>query len=419
MSYLEENLCFINMDGSIIVEPRESYEELYFPSSGVCLVKRDGLFGYINMDGEVMIPVQYKNAYEFSDNGLAFVTLDNGLGGYINMLGELVIDAVYESGSMFEFGLAAVLQDGNYLFINEFGEEVINHGFKNASGFEYASGLAKVVDADGRHQLIDVDGEVKLSLQADCELDSFKHDTNVTSFSVDGKRALVNAEGEVITGLFDDIVISAGSELHPFLKNGLWGYLNNVGEIAIPNVYLSASEFSDYGVAKVVAFHPLADEKKVTLYINEQDMVVERRLIEAFNHSFADHFEYVYPFHNGLALALKRSVMDDDEYEEDWMDDLNEDRVEELEENPTTLDREPVRNSLYLMKIMFKQMRLPEILSLVSREFDDDILITTSEDHYIEFVCTVNPKFDLDELESFMDDILVGVDAYYHFRQLV
>lgn len=315
LSYIrEENIfigdpigkaCLIDVEGRVIVEAEKDYDEIYYPRNGLCQVSKDGKYGYIDLEGRLVIPLKYEAAYEFSDSGLAYVVCENGLGGYINKEDEFIIPPIYESGSSFKFGLAAVAKDGEYIFIYENGNKAINHTFKYAGGFAEC-GLAKTELFQGGQGLVRPDSSIALTLKKECELAEFIGTSRVTKFKARGKEALINSQGKIITGLnYDEIIISADSNLNAFLRNGLWGYLDDEGNEVIDNIYKVASEFTEYNSALVGAYNPI-ENKIVDLYINDKDKIIDHSLMDLFNKSFRDKYSKVYRFKDGLALAVKK-----------------------------------------------------------------------------------------------------------------
>lgn len=297
--------CLINIEGQVIVDAEVDYDEIYYPSNGLCQVSKDGKSGYIDENGRLAIPLKYEGTYEFSDNGLAFVLCENGLGGYINKDDEFVIQPTLESGSTFEFGLAAVSKNEEYIFIYENGNKAINKTFKYASGFSEC-GLAKTELFNGQHELIRPDSSIAIRLKKGCELEEFIGDSKVTKFRVDGREALINSKGKIITGLnYDEIRISPYSNLNPFLRNGLWGYLNDEGYEVIANRYIMASEFTEHNLAKVGTYSPIENKVK-SLYINDKDNIIDDKLMDSFNQSFTDKYSEVYGFMKGVSLAIKK-----------------------------------------------------------------------------------------------------------------
>lgn len=297
--------CLINIEGNVLVQTQEDYDELYYPSNGLCQVSKDGKCGYIDQGGSLVIPLRYEEAYEFSDNGLAFVVCENGLGGYINKEDKFLIEPTLESGSTFSFGMAAVSKGGKYIFIYENGKKAIDYVFEYASGFSEC-GLAKVELADGRQELIRPDGSAVITLKKGCEIEEFIGESQVTKFRVHGKEALINSKGEIISDLiYDEIIITSGSGLHPFLRDGLWGYIDDEGYEVIDNIYLSASQFNDWNTALAEIYDEREDMVR-GLYIDDRNEIIDYRLVRMFEQSFADKYSKVYEFTGGIALAVRR-----------------------------------------------------------------------------------------------------------------
>ena len=112
-------------------------------------------------------------------------------------------------------------------------------GIQDASGFS-DTGLAKIVGIDGKHALMDTTSCVVLSLKENCEIAEWKEGSRVTKFKgPNGKEALINAAGNIVSNYYDHIVISSTSHLNPFCRDGLWGYLDDHGEEVIANIYRS------------------------------------------------------------------------------------------------------------------------------------------------------------------------------------
>lgn len=302
--------CIIDSEGTILIEPKIYVDALYYPSNGLCQVMKNRTYGYIDLKGKLVIPFEYREAYPFSENGLAFVIDDNGYGGYINTDGKFVIDPIYDTGSIFRFGFAAVSVNGEYTYIYNNGMKAINHTFNYASGFSEC-GLAKIQESNGQYGFMDTTSRPIITFKPGCELAEFKDGCRITKFRVNRKEALINAAGEIITGLaYDRIIISPYNRLHPFLRHGLWGYLDTSGNEVIPNIYKKASEFEKYKdltIASVKSYHPLAENNIVHLYINEQDEIVDHRLIEDSKQPLKNKFSKVSNFKKALALAVQKT----------------------------------------------------------------------------------------------------------------
>lgn len=306
--------CLIDNNGDILFELEDRVDRLFYPRYGMCQVEKDGKYGYVNTRGKLVIPFQYTKASPFSENGLAFVVGENGLGGYIDKTGKYVISPKFDTGTIFKFGLAAVSRKGKFEYIYDNGLKAINNTFKYAGEFSDC-GLAKIVTRDGAHSLMDTKSREVLRLHLGNELEEFREGTRITKFRTnDGREALINAAGEIFTGFFEKIIISKYSNLHPFLRRGLWGFVDDTGDEVIPCIYKEVSHFHENNsggnylnkVAKVKAYHPLAENEEWGFYINQEDEIMDVQDLEHMGDVFGKRFKYVDPFRDSVALAVKR-----------------------------------------------------------------------------------------------------------------
>lgn len=421
------SLCFINTEGKIIIEIKEDYDEIHYPSNGFCVVGKNGQYGYIDERGKVQIPLIYNEAYDFAHNGLAFAIGEDGLGGYIDKDGEFVIEPLYESGSSFKYGFAAVSKDGEYIFIYRNGDKAINHTFRYASEFSEC-GLAKIQEFDGRQGLIDTESRIVLMLKNGCELEEFIGGSKVTKFKKDGKEALINSKGEIITGLkYDKIIISPDSNLNPFLRDGLWGYIDDEGNEVIANIYLSASEFTEHKLALVSEANPLGKNKRVSSYINDKGETIDNRLMELFYQSFDNEFSRVYEFKKGLALAIKKPKRGNEGENSSHGSNisgeiigLNENSSEEYtgyEEFKGYYDEEGIPIGVqYAIEINFKDMDKGSIHELIKEELCGTTILDI-RDNYVKLLVDLIPYFEPEEYEVtmyyFLNDGELGDYDYY------
>lgn len=295
--------CLINRDGEVIVEAERDVDKIYPSSNGLFKVMKDHRYGYIDADGRLVIPLKYQTADAFADNGLAYVTYPSGKGGYINKEGSLVIQARYDSGSSFKFGLAAVSENGEYIYINRKGQKVFNATFKYASGFAEC-GLAKTVSFDDVHGLVRPDSTIPLTLKKGCELFEFVGNSQVTKFRVNGKEALINTQGKIITGLnYDDIQLAADADWHPFVRNGWWGYLDNEGEHATPIIYQKTAELSPHNAALIGAYYPETDSIGNLYILGKRPTQITKQAKQAMLEKYAKFS----PFENDVAFAIKKN----------------------------------------------------------------------------------------------------------------
>lgn len=300
------NLCIINSLGEIVTHPEKNYDSLYFPTGGLSIVSLDEKYGYIDEAGKEVIPLQFEEGYEFSESGLAFVVFADGLGGYINTKGETVIEPTYETGTVFTNGLAAVSKDETYFYIDEEGNQPFAETYQYASNFA-TCGLANVVTHEGKHVVIKLDGTVTFDLDGDCEIQDFGYNREITTVKYSNQVALMNSKGELLTDfVFDEIKLSDYTDTHPFLQDGLWGYIDDTGEIVIDNEYEDVSLFTDYNIAKVALRDPYQPEAIYEFYINNNNEIIDEENLNLLETVFHHNFDSVERFYDNMTIAVKK-----------------------------------------------------------------------------------------------------------------
>jgi hypothetical protein len=194
---------FLKRDGFVAIRPSFYYTDGFSPGTGLASAYvREGVGGYINHKGQWVIKPVYKLASPFweglalvkdetswhyidlnGDNvinlkpsivpvdlftslfhqGLACVVINNQY-GYINTHGKAVIAPQYEKASPFSEGLAAVKLNGQWGFINTQGERVIPPTFDFCCRF--SDGLARVT-VQGKEGFINYSGHIVIKPEYD------------------------------------------------------------------------------------------------------------------------------------------------------------------------------------------------------------------------------------------------------------
>lgn len=174
-------------------------------SEGLAAVKgADGKYGFINRLGQLVIPAQYDFALGFAE-GRAPVLIGDKV-GYINRRGETVIPALYDAGDRFSEGVAAVAMSGTVGYIDAAGGWAIPPAF--TGGGRFVDGLA-AVKTDSNDAYVDLQGSVVITAPNYSDAQAFS----------EGLAAL--------------------------RVDGLFGYVNERGLLAIAPQYTSASPFHD------------------------------------------------------------------------------------------------------------------------------------------------------------------------------
>lgn len=144
----EGRIGYLRKDGTHAVRPK--FILAYDFSEGVawvCERKASGLYPYfINTEGNVLFDRRVGDVRRFSE-GLAPVLLDRKW-GFLDKQGNLVIDFVYDAATPFAEGLACVRLQGKWGYIDRKGALVIPASYDYADAF--SEGLAVVGDSHQR-----------------------------------------------------------------------------------------------------------------------------------------------------------------------------------------------------------------------------------------------------------------------------
>ena len=207
-----------------------SYDDVGNFSEGLCIVKKNGKWGFIDMTGKEVIPCIYDGAREFREF-LAPVR-KNGKYGFIDWSGKEVIPCIYDFVFGFREGLASVEKNGKWGIIDKSGKEVIPCIYDN-SGIVFREGLASV-KKNGKWGIIDESGKEVVPYIYDFV---FEFREGLASVRKNGKWGIIDESGkEVIPCIYDsDIVFREG--LASVKKNGKYGFIDKSGKEVIPCIY--------------------------------------------------------------------------------------------------------------------------------------------------------------------------------------
>jgi hypothetical protein len=132
---------FINCRGQIEIAP--IFRGISHFNEGVCLVGTERAIGYIDHSGRWLIEPRFLIGMAFSE-GRTFVSNDGESFQLIDMNGSTVTDQSYERARMSHAGLAPVMKDGVWGFLDRSGRVVIPFAFEDALAQHFLSGLAAV-----------------------------------------------------------------------------------------------------------------------------------------------------------------------------------------------------------------------------------------------------------------------------------
>jgi hypothetical protein len=236
-------------------------------------VRRDGKvrIGYIDGAGKIVVEPEYDEGEPFSE-GLAAVSKqvlaerqesylkDLRRWLYINTRGEVVIEVEAEEAHCFSNGLARVRLKG-HVFLARSGKLVPE--YKLASAFDYSEGVAWIESCSGNGDLnsnwgcIDTNGE--LAVPPNFRLTRDNRTVGKEEHGFSNGRAVVILKYENVW--HNDEITGA--------RDFRWGYINRLGQLAIPGPFDMVSRFSD-GRAVV--------RSRARYYIIDTEGIVQKNL---------------------------------------------------------------------------------------------------------------------------------------------
>ncbi len=232
---------YINKKGELVINNEFDYA-MSFSEGLAVATSEDGLFGYINTDGEWEINPEFSYAERFSE-GRA-VTAKDGLMGYINDNGELMGEYAYEMAYPYSNEIALVLKDQKYGFINTSGEYVAEPQFDEASSFYKKENVAVVINK-GKKAVLNADGELITDWYTNVQV----KDYGILKVENNGQFAVFNLEGEIISDWYDEIgKIKEG--ITKVRQQNKYGFIRITGEEFIAPIYMQVADFQN-GFASV------------------------------------------------------------------------------------------------------------------------------------------------------------------------
>ena len=231
-----------------------NFEEVGVYSGGMCPVQLKDKWGYANQSGAKEIYQTYAYAGPFIED-IAPVTDAEGECYFVDPLGNkkhvvLGVEKIEQLGLM-EDGMFSLFDGEKWHFYNTNHEKVFGD-------FDDVSAIGNAVAAvmvDGKWHLVDrtgadLTGKTYAAVAMDDKRVVYR---NERLFVSDGKKyQMITSTGEVVgKGSYEDVRIFYDWSSYAAVKvNGLWGFVDENGEMKIPAQYEDARSFSN-GLAAV------------------------------------------------------------------------------------------------------------------------------------------------------------------------
>ncbi len=146
----------LDEEGNLVIPP--IYDFIGAPVNGICLIQKDGKYGYVRTDGSIIAEPSFEKAWSF-DDGLAPIEV-NGKWGFIDESGKVVIAPQYDERTYFSEGLAVIKKNNKYGYIDLAGNTVIEPAYEYAQAFKNGLGMIKL---NGKYGFINARGEMVIA----------------------------------------------------------------------------------------------------------------------------------------------------------------------------------------------------------------------------------------------------------------
>lgn len=205
--------------------------------------------GLINSDGEVVLPLEYFNV-NYPSDGMIRVTKDDGRTYYYNIEDEEFISESYEFG------------------------------------FDFHEGRAVVGNSYGENAIIDEEGNVIKDYSSNT-LKYYSQGVIVSKNYYIGGYELLDLDGEVIEGSqYSQISTFNTSLTRVGTMDGVWGFIDNSGQMVIEAVYSSVNNFTADSIYTTVVGNTYGPYNQGIIDINGNVIFETRYSVSNSNQGF-------------------------------------------------------------------------------------------------------------------------------------
>lgn len=186
---VNEKWGFISLDGKIIIEPEYEYCTCF--ENNIAIIQQNNLFGYIDNTGKILLTPKYIKAGNFY-NGYAIVQIeDSDRMTFIDMTGKPMTNLNLQSVTAFSNGLAGVMINEKWGFIDKSFNLIIQPQFENAESFHNNFATVRIKEKWG---LINRKGDIVV----DCKYDRFEYNGKLFYVTENNLQAYIDTTGNYI-----------------------------------------------------------------------------------------------------------------------------------------------------------------------------------------------------------------------------
>ncbi|PKL01317.1 MAG: hypothetical protein CVV56_01585 [Tenericutes bacterium HGW-Tenericutes-1] len=301
-------------------------------SEGLLAIEKDGRYGYLDTKGNKVIDFYFDEAYAFNgkyaiivrnngyniidksgitqfDDDLDYLYFDYETGylwyvkdellGLMKTNGDIVVEAKYEltveddysssleSFSYFQEGLARVVKNGKFGYIDKTGEIIIDFDYEDAGHF--SQGLAYYANSEGKYGYINKKGEIIISPKYDyAEEFNLNKQAIVADITTeyDYIYALINKDGEEIIGSLSDI--EDHNDIYIVIKDEKCYLINTKGKMISEDIFNDFAEMGEFILLAVL--NDDYDATAITIFKLNGDVYYELTENEVSGEELADFF---------------------------------------------------------------------------------------------------------------------------------
>ena len=244
----KESWGFVNRFGDQRIACK--YESVgVFTQSGFAPVIRDGAPYFVNKDGEKILASE--NTYlRFGQLVDDLIPAQKSDGRYVYLNGRMEeVFGDYEYAASFNGGIAAVKNNGKWMFVDKTGQQIIPDTYADVAFDEkeiaFRTGRAFVSQDGSVYHMIDSKGTKIGSLEFE-DARVFTS-TDPTAVKIDGKWCFVNTDGAKISDKCYDDARPFTNELAAVCVDGKWGFIDKNEEMVIAAQFQGAKDFNEKG----------------------------------------------------------------------------------------------------------------------------------------------------------------------------
>jgi hypothetical protein len=215
---------FIDANGTVRIPPQFKGAG-YFCEGKASVVGADGCSGFLNVRGELAIPMLFQGVSHFHD-GVCSIN-----GGYIDHAGRWLIEPRFLIAMEFAEGRTFVSDDGeSFYMINSNGTRIGKDRFERAR--PPRSGLAPVMK-DGCWGFIDGRGAIGIPLIfQDTKAEHFK--SGLAGVKISGRWGFIDYLGDFVIKPYFEEVCPFAEGLASVRLDGKWGMVDLGGQVRVP-----------------------------------------------------------------------------------------------------------------------------------------------------------------------------------------